>query len=42
MICSVSDWAKCETADPPEPSKRCWIGLDMGGSSSMFVRGRMV
>ena len=35
MVCSVTDWAKCETPDPPAPSKRCWIGLDMGGSASM-------
>ena len=35
MICSVSDWSKCETEDPPAPSKRCWIGLDLGGSASM-------
>ena len=35
MICSLSDWSKCETPDPPAPSKRCWIGLDMGGSASM-------
>ena len=35
MICSLSDWSKCETEDPPEPSNRCLIGLDMGGSASM-------
>ena len=35
MICSLADWSKCETEDPPEPSKRCWLGLDMGGSASM-------
>ena len=35
MICSLSDWSKCETEDPQAPSKRCWIGLDMGGSASM-------
>ena len=35
MICSVSDWSKCETPDPPAPSERCWLGLDLGGSASM-------
>lgn len=34
-ICSVEDWLRCETDDPPPRSGPCFVGVDLGASSSM-------
>jgi len=34
-IVSLQDWKAIESAAPPEPAGRCWVGIDIGGRSSM-------
>ena len=40
MICSLNDWESCELpdeAEPPARNRRCWLGVDIGGSASMMA-----
>ena len=34
LLCDLERWKAIE-GDPPEPKGRCWVGLDLGGSSSL-------
>ena len=34
-LVTISAWNKCVVDDPPEPSGDCFVGVDIGGSTSM-------
>lgn len=35
LLLTVDEWLNCETADLPERSGQCIVGIDLGGSASM-------